>query len=404
MLRLQPKPAHPTQPPPLPQKRLSILGEDEIEALYGLPRFTPDERQEYFALSPTDLAALAPLHSLKSRLYGILQLGYFRACHQFFVFRLHEVEEDARYLQALYFPTIPASFLDWTITKVTRLKQHRLILALCQYRSCDAKARRQLRTKAQQAARVSSKPVYILRALLHYLEEQRIIVPGYSLLQETIGHALTEEQERLIVVLRQHLTFADRQALQVLLEDAPGLYAITQLRREPRDFRYQEIQRELRRRDQLHALYAVAQRLVPALAISNESITYYASLVSYYSVYKLRRMKTGPVALYLLCFVYHRYQRLHDHLFNSLLHHVRRYTDEAKDAAEARVYAYRIEGNQNLHKAGQVLKLFTDSRIAAHTPFGEVQAKAFGILPRPKLDFVADHIATDARFDETAFQ
>src|SRR5713101_6759646 len=98
MLRLQPKPAHPTQPPPLPQKRLSILGEDEIEALYGLPRFTPDERQEYFALSPTDLAALAPLHSLKSRLYGILQLGYFRACHQFFVFRLHEVEEDARYL------------------------------------------------------------------------------------------------------------------------------------------------------------------------------------------------------------------------------------------------------------------------------------------------------------------
>lgn len=35
------------------------------------------------------------------------------------------------------------------------------------------------------------------------------------------------------------------------------------------------------------------------LTISNESITYYASLVSYYSVYKLKRMKTGPVALYL---------------------------------------------------------------------------------------------------------
>jgi TnpA family transposase len=404
MLRLQPKPLHSTSPTPRPQKRLNILGAEELDALYGLPRFTPEERQEYFALSATDLAALAPLHSPKSRLYGILQLGYFRARHQFFVFRLHEVAEDARYLQALYFPTLPASFLEWTIPKSTRLRQQRLILALCQYHPCEAKVRRQLQAKARQAARVSSKPVYLLRTLLHYLNEQYIVVPGYRLLQETISHALTEEQHRLSTLLRQHLIAADHQRLQCLLADAPGLYAITQLKREPRDFRYQEIQRELRRREQLHALYAVAQRVLPALAISNESITYYASLVSYYSVYKLKRMKTGPVALYLLCFIYHRYQRLHDHLFHSLLYHVRQYTDEAKEAAEARVAAYRLEGNQNLHKAGQVLKLFTDNRIAAQTPFGAVQAQAFAILPRPQLEFVADHIATDAHFDETAFQ
>jgi len=403
MLRVFPKPAQSTPRLPRPQKRLTILGADEIEALYGLPRFTPEERQEYFALSPADLAALAPLQSLPSRLYGILQLGYFRACHQFFLFRLHEVADDVRYLHMLYFPTLPAAFLDWTITKVTRLKQQRLILALCQYRLCDEEARRQLRTTAQHAARVSSKPVYLLRVLLQYLEEQRIVVPGYSLLQETIGDALTQEQARVSTVLHHHLTAADHDALQGLLKEEPGLYALTQLKHEPRDFRYQDIQRELRRREQLQALYAVAQRLLPAVAISNESIAYYASLVSYYSVYKLRRMKTGPMALSLLCFVSYRYQRLHDHLFNSLLHHVRRYTDEAKEAAEARVSAYRLEGNQNLHKAGQVLKLFTDSHIAAHTPFADVQATAFGILPRPQLAFVAEHIATDARFDETAF-
>jgi hypothetical protein len=50
-----------------------------------------------------------------------------------------------------------------------------------------------------------------------------------------------------------------------------------------------------------------------------------------------------------------------------------------------------------------VLKLFTDDRIEATTPFQEVQATAFGILPRPQLDFVAPHIATTARCDETAF-
>ena len=274
MLRLQPNPRLSPPPTSRPQKRLHILGAEELDALYGLPRFTPEERQEYFALSPTDLAALAPLHALKSRLYGILQLGYFRARHQFFVFHLHEVEEDARYLQALYFPTLPAAFLKWTITKTTRFKQQRLILALCQYRFCDANTRRQLQTKARQAARVSSKPVYVLRTLLHVLEEQRIVAPGYSWLQETIGQAVLAEQERVLTLLHQHLTTADSHALQVLLADAPGLYAITQFKREPRDFRYREIQRELRRREQLQALYAIAQRVLPVLAISNESITY----------------------------------------------------------------------------------------------------------------------------------
>jgi len=39
-------------------KRLRILGDDEIEALYGRPRFTDDERREYFSLSATEKAIL----------------------------------------------------------------------------------------------------------------------------------------------------------------------------------------------------------------------------------------------------------------------------------------------------------------------------------------------------------
>jgi TnpA family transposase len=107
---------------------------------------------------------------------------------------------------------------------------------------------------------------------------------------------------------------------------------------------------------------------------------------------------------YLLCFVYHRYQRLHDHLLESLIHHVRQDMDAAKDVSKDRVYTSRIEGNHNLHKAGQVLKLCTDERIRAQTPFQDVHATAFRILDRQKLAFVADPIATNGRFDEIAFQ
>ena len=50
------------------QKRLRVLGDDEIEAIYGIPRFTPYERQEYFSFSLKELAALEQLHSIKSQI------------------------------------------------------------------------------------------------------------------------------------------------------------------------------------------------------------------------------------------------------------------------------------------------------------------------------------------------
>ena len=56
------------------------------------------------------------------------------------------------------------------------------------------------------------------------------------MLQELIGNALTDEQQRLSTVVRTHLQPADIAAFQRLLDDAPGLYALTQLKHEPRDF------------------------------------------------------------------------------------------------------------------------------------------------------------------------
>jgi hypothetical protein len=84
------------------ERRLRILGEDEIDALYGLPHFSDDERPEYFSISPAEKRALDQLHSIKSRIYFILQLGYFKSHHLFFVFGLPEVAPVAHYVQQQY--------------------------------------------------------------------------------------------------------------------------------------------------------------------------------------------------------------------------------------------------------------------------------------------------------------
>jgi len=385
------------------QKRLRILADDEIEAIYSRPHFTPEERGQFFALAPLEKELLQAFRSVHSQSYFILQLGYFKAKQLFFTFAYPEVIADLQYILTAHFPQVQLTALS-DVNRRTNLRQRRLILELCHYRLCGDQERQQLQTKARQAAKISSKPIYVLRELLQYLAEQRIVTPGYSFLQDTVGQALTYEQERLITLVQMHLNEAEHKALKSLLDDTPGLYQLTLLKREPKDFTLREIKQEISRGAQIHPLYQLAQRVLPQWDISQESIKYYASLVTYYTIFRLKQLAEPTAALYLLCFIQHRYQRLHDNLLNSLIHHVRRYMDEVKNAAKEQVYAYQRENNENLQKAGRVLQLFTNDNIEQNTPFQTVQLQAFAILERQKLAHIAEQIASNASFDETAFQ
>jgi TnpA family transposase len=385
------------------QKRLGILGDDELDAIYGRPHFTHEERQNYFSLSLPEKELLCTLRSVKSQAYFVLQLGYFKAKQLFFTFDLHEVWEDLQYVLTQHFnDNVITDFSQ--IDKTTRLKQQRMVLDLTNYRICDTNERQQIETKACTVAAVCGKPIYVLRELIHYLSEQHIVAPGYRFMQTTIGKALTYEENRIIMMIRNHLKQPNIEALKQLLEDSSGLYEITQLKHEPRDFSTGEIKREIQRGKRIQSLYQLAQRLLPEFGISNESVKYYASLVDYYSVFRLKQLNEWIVYVYLLCFVYYRYQRVNDNLINTFLYNVKHYSDEAKGAAKERVYEYHIESNQNMKKAGQVLKLFTDDAIPTDTPFQIVQAMAFALLERRKLENIADQITTNTKFDETAFQ
>ena len=381
---------------------LRILSDEEIDALYGRPDFSPEEQAEHFVQSSEEKAVLEQLHSIKSKIFFILQLGYFKARRQFFSVNLNETRQDIRFIQACYFPAYP--IVDLPITKATRLKHQQLILSLFDYRYCQIEERQALYRKAQQSVRFSSRPINICRESIHFLQQQHIILPGYRFLQETISQVLIDEQNRLTDILHQHLVTTDIEALQQLLADTPGLYEITQLKQEPRNFKEGEIKRELLRGKQLKPFYRLAQTLIPQLGISRESVKYYASLIGYYSVYKLNRMDNWQVYVYLLCFASHRTQRLHDNLINSLLYHVRQFHEEARTVAKVKLFEAYQEASQNMEKAGQILKLFTTESIASETPFHEVQTSAFSILGRDKLSEVADRISDSDSLDEKIFQ
>ena len=234
-------------------RRLNILGQDEIDELYGLPRFSDEEREHYFALTPSEEVALEELHSTPSNIAFILQLGYFKARHLFFVFIADEVAADLHDVAVRYFPDTAEP--DCTISKRTRLKHQRMILALCNYKLCDDSDRQNLEVKAREAAMVSGKPIYVFRQLLLEIEARRLTLPGYSFLQDTVSRALTFEQNRLSTILKERLTLSDRETLNALLKDKSDLYHITHLKRDPRDFSVTEIKREIERGTQIRDLY-----------------------------------------------------------------------------------------------------------------------------------------------------
>ena len=384
-------------------KRLSILDDEEIEALYGRPCFTPDDRVHFFSLTKPEQKSIQLFLGVPSQLSFLLQLAYFKAKLRFFSFTFGEVEEDVHYLLVHFFPRAKRANLT-TVSKPTLLKQHDVILNLCRYRLCTIADRQHLAQRAQQAARISSKPVYIFRELLQYVTEQRLVAPGYTVLQDIVGQALTAEAQRLTTIIQTQLAPGDCVALDRLFADSQGLYTITRLKKAPTDFSLGEMRREIARGEELRPLYQLATRVVPHLTISNEGIKYYASLVSYYSVFRLKQLDPSTIHLYLLCFVFHRYQQLHDNLLSCFIHLVKTYVDEAKATAKEQVSQHRVTSNQDLPKAGLVLKLFTAEQVPPGTPFEHVQTTAFAILDRERLDRVADSLVTEATFDEQAFQ
>ena len=383
-------------------RRLSILSAAEVDDLYGLPNFTPDERGLYFDLSAKESDAVGSVHTASVAVHLILQLGYFKAKRQFFVYENHTVLEDLGYIVGRYFPDKGLASVK-PLSKPTRLEQQGVILKLFDYKLCDSTVRLELENKAERIAMISTHPAYILRELLHHLDNRRCVAPGYTSLQDMVSRAVVKERNRLTQKLNSAVTPEVKQQMDKVLQADDSAYRIGALKREPRDFTYKELRQEVDRRKFFQPLHAFAKTFLASAGISQESGKYYASLLKFYTVYKLQRMPEATARLYLLCFAYHRFRQINDNLVEAFLHLVDQYRQRAKLAAEAAMHKAIGEAAENLHAAGEVLGLFVDASIPGDTPFDAVKEKAFSLLEPGHFSRVSDYMRK-VSFDKVGFE
>jgi hypothetical protein len=383
-------------------RRLSILTTQEIDDLFGLPSFTENDRRFFFDLNQAERDLVSSVYTISVAVHLILQLGYFKAKRQFFIYARGVVLADLEYIRHRYFPERDIAEIKM-LSKPTRLEQQQVILKLFDYQICDVAAKSELEQKARRVAMLSTQPIFILREVLQYLTNQRIVTPGYTYLQDMVGQAVSGERQRITLLLGKLLTPAVEQQLDKLLQADEGMYHISVLKHEPRDFSYGQLRQEVGRRKFFQALYEFGQTFLASAGLSNESVKYYASLVQFYTVYKLQRMAVPTARLYLLCFAYHRFRQINDNLIDAFIYLIDQYEQQAKLASETAAVKAMTEASANLQAAGQVLNLFIDQSIPGKTPFATVKEKAFSLLEVERFAQVSDYMR-NIEFDKTAFE
>jgi len=365
---------------------LTILSQKEIEQIYGLPKLTSKQRAIYFNLTPVELELLKNYRTLQTKIYFILQLAYFKLKQQFFVFDLVEVQQDVSYLQKNYFQDQTLSLID-AISKPRRLSQQRMILEFLNYQVADQDIRRKLLDRACHLATISAQPIFIFRDLMNWSEQNKIVLPGYTVMQRNIvSQAITIERTRLERVVQKQLAIDFKNKLDQLVNvKTEGLYNLTWLGQETPNFNPKSLRQEIKRKEVIRSLYPVAEKVIIHLDISNENICYYASLASHYTVGELKQFTGNMIYVFLLCYLHYRYRQINDVLAAAFKYYIRKYESQAKLMVKEYFYKYRLDANTQLSKIPEILALFIDDKFDDNTLFSVVRRQVLDMLDKEKI-------------------
>ena len=372
-------------------ERLTVLSDAEQEALYGLPDFDDAQRLEYLALTETELALASSRPGLHAQVYCVLQIGYFKAKHAFFRFDWSEVEDDCAFVLSRYFHGEP--FERKLITKHEHYGQREQIAELFGYRLWAANFLPQLAQQAAQIVRRDVTPGFVAAELVVWLNEHKIIRPGYTTLQAVVSEALSAERRRLGGLLAEVLDESAKAALDQLLVRDDTLSQLAVLKQDAKDFGWRQMAREREKRATLEPLHGIAKALLPKLGISQQNLLYYASLANFYTVHDLRNLKADQSRIYLLCYAWVRYRQLTDNLVDAMAYHMKQLEDESSAGAKQSFVAEQMRRHQETPQVGRLLLLYVDDTVGDATPFGEVRQRAYKIMSRDALQSTAQRMS-----------
>lgn len=375
------------------KERLNLLTDAEIEDIYSRPKFNDNnERDYFFALNEREHNLLKKYASIKSKIFFILQIGYFKAIQQFYKFSLNEVEDDVNFIIKKYYSSVESEKkLSGTLWKEQYRIQKSDILKLYGYREWSDSLKRITINQLKKVIRIHPKGNDTLRELFVFLENEKITIPSYRTIQDLFTHVYKTERDRLEKIVKQIPSDLNKQ-LEEIIKNDDGLTQLNVIRMDQKDFSYTALKLEVKKAEKLKDLYRLCKTLVPSLQISNNAVRYYGSLAEQYTPSRLRKLKKPQQWLHILCFIFNRYQEFMDNLITSFMYHRRAFVNEAKDYADAKEKEF-IQGLlMELPNLGQFLLWFSSKETKPNLTTEEFKQLGFDILPKEKQMAIADLI------------
>ncbi len=412
------------------EKRLRILSNIEYKEIYERPNFDQEDRLHFFSLDDSEILYLEKFRSYKAKMLFILQLGYFRYSYRFFNFSFSECTFDCDYIIRTYFSHKNTKQLEKDLNsncaKDTTLKQRSLILEIFSFNNFEGFKDRFI-SKGKEIARIDSNPKYIFTELLKYSYKYQFIFPAYTTCQDIVSGILVFEENRIFKILERLMNDNLESEINNLLEKeisllAPAIsnskatnnlekennkdnknrYLLTLVKSSATGFNYQNMVKEIRKKQYLEEIFKQGQDIIAETNISNSTIFYFAKLVENYTIFQLQRFHKRKLQLYILCFAYYHYQKINDNLIKGFLYLMGKYQNNVREEINKYILEIRSKQNKNYQKIPAILKLITKD-VKEDLTFENFQNEVFDIIPKDQIISLSEWLIKND-FDKKALR
>lgn len=246
-------------------QRIQLLPPHEIKDLYALPVFLKDDQEFFFEITPEITSAICQYTTVKTKLYFLLQLGYFKVKHQFYLFTFEDVQDDVNYLLKTYFQTTDSVQLNGRIARNNIHKQRKTILQLYEYRDWNKLTIALVETRLSQLMKTHPRHNDALRELFVFFQAQKIILPSYRSLQNLFTGAVSREKQRLTKLISQVLPESARNALDEFFKRKDSISKLAVLKSDQRNFQFKALKKEVEKLKEIKPLYWLSKEILPIL-------------------------------------------------------------------------------------------------------------------------------------------